>query len=78
MIADHVYVATQPVEEPPRMSGYIALMEQFGPMADNLVLASDDPHWDADDPGATLPHILPEELNHKIRFANAARLYGLA
>ena len=78
VIAEHVYVATQPVEEPPRMSDYAALMEQFGPMTDNLLLASDYPHWDADDPGVTLPHILPEELKHKIRFANAARLYGLA
>ena len=47
-------VATQPVEEPPRMSDYAALMEQFGPMTDNLLLASDYPHWDADDPGVAL------------------------
>ena len=77
VIADHVYVATQPVEEPPRMSDYAALTEQFGPMTDNLRLASDYPHWDADDPGVTLPHVLPEELKHKIRFANATRLYRL-
>ena len=77
VIADHVFVATQPVEEPPRVSDYVALMEHFGQMTNNLMLSSDYPHWDADDPGVVLPHVLPEELKRKIRYDNAARLYGL-
>ena len=59
------------VRRPP--SDYVREHVRIG----NLLPASDYPHWDADDPGVALPHVLPEELKHKIRFANAARLYGL-
>jgi predicted TIM-barrel fold metal-dependent hydrolase len=78
IICEHLYLSTQPIEEPPRAADFHRLLEHFGPLADHLLLASDYPHWDADDPGVTLPHVLPEELKHNIRYANAARLYGLA
>ena len=45
-------------------------------MADHLLMASDYPHWDSDNPDIVLPHTLPEELKTRIRYDNAAALYG--
>jgi len=74
-IREHVYVTTQPVEEPHKPEYFAQMLEQFGDMADHLLFASDYPHWDADDPDFALPAQISEEWKAKIHYANAAKLY---
>src|SRR5215210_1311162 len=54
-VRGHVYVATQPMEEPSRGAFFFQMLEQYGDMADQIVFASDYPHWDADDPDGAFP-----------------------
>jgi predicted TIM-barrel fold metal-dependent hydrolase len=77
-IQEHVFVCTQPMEEPHRPRQFHQLLEHFGPAVDNILFATDYPHWDADDPDESFPVALSPELQQKIYFDNAARLYGLA
>ncbi len=77
VIAEHVYVTTQPIEEPNRPEDFLRLLEHFGDTADHLLIASDYPHWDGDDPDLVLPSALSEEAKRGIRYDNARALYGL-
>ena len=77
-VQEHVYVCTQPMEEPHKAKHFNQLLEHFGPAVDRIVFATDYPHWDADDPDLAFPVRLPPELEKKIYFENAAKLYGLA
>ena len=54
-IRDHVWLTTQPMEEPPNREHLLDLVEWVG--WDRLLFASDYPHWDFDDPTQTLPAI---------------------
>jgi uncharacterized protein len=76
-VRGHVYVATQPMEEPNRGAYFFQMLEQYGDMVDQIVFASDYPHWDADDPDGAFPVSLPPDLQQKIYFDNAAKLYEL-
>jgi uncharacterized protein len=76
-IREHVYVTTQPMEEPHRPRSFHDLLEQFGDLTDHLLFASDYPHWDADAPDECFPVALDDDLLRKIYFDNAAALYGL-
>ncbi len=75
-IREHVYLTTQPMEEPPKPRYFREMLDHFGG-ADRLMFASDYPHWDADNPDEALPPQLPPEVRQKIYFDNAAELYGL-
>ena len=77
IIAEHVYVCTQPIEEPPRRRDLDTMFEHYGAMTRNVLLASDYSHWDGDDPHVVLTASLPAELQARIRYDNAAELYGL-
>jgi len=76
-IREHVYLTTQPVEEPHKPQQFLELIEQFGDMVDHILFASDYPHWDSDDPDFALPNLLPDDLVQKIHFDNAKKLYNL-
>jgi predicted TIM-barrel fold metal-dependent hydrolase len=76
-VHEHLYVCTQPMEEPHKPRYFLQMLEHFGPSADHVVFATDYPHWDADDPDLAFPVQLPPELQQKIYFDNAAALYGL-
>jgi predicted TIM-barrel fold metal-dependent hydrolase len=76
-VRQNVYVTTQPMEEPNRPRYFLDLLDQFGDLVDHVLFASDYPHWDADEPDESFPVALPPELQRKIYFANAAKLYGL-
>jgi predicted TIM-barrel fold metal-dependent hydrolase len=77
-VRQHVYASTQPMEEPHKPAYFFHLLEQFGDLADHILFASDYPHWDYDDPDAAFPVSLPPDVQKKIYFDNAARLYNLA
>ena len=55
-IREHVYLTTQPVEEPHKPQQFVQLLEHFGDMTSNILFASDYPHWDSDDPDFALPN----------------------
>jgi uncharacterized protein len=76
-IRDHVYLTTQPVEEPHKPQQFVQMLEHFGDMVSNILFASDYPHWDSDDPDFALPSILPDDVLQAIQFDNAKKLYSL-
>jgi predicted TIM-barrel fold metal-dependent hydrolase len=73
-IAEHVRFTSMPVEDAPP-EAMVRSLELSG--ADRmLMLASDYPHWDADDPTRALPGLAPE-VEARIYHQNAGELYGL-
>src|SRR3954471_19546110 len=66
-IQDHVFMTTQPVEEPGKPAHFLQMIEQFGDMVNNLIFASDYPHWDSDDPDFALPNSLPDDTKAMIQ-----------
>jgi predicted TIM-barrel fold metal-dependent hydrolase len=76
-VREHVYLTTQPVEEPHKPAYFLQMVEQYGDMIDHLLFASDYPHWDADDPDFALPNYLPAKIRRKIQFENARALHRL-
>jgi len=76
-VREHLYLTTQPVEEPHKPAYFLQLVEQYGDMIDHLLFASDYPHWDADDPEFALPGYLPAKIRRKIQFENARALHRL-
>jgi hypothetical protein len=77
IICEHVYLSTQPMEEPAQARQFFQLLAHFGDAADHLLFASDYPHWDWDAPETCFPVTLPMEWQQKIYFDNAAALYRL-
>ena len=77
IIAERVFVTTQPIEEPARPADFLRLLEHFGEMKSHILLASDYPHWDGDNPDVVLPHSLSDDMKQGIRYDNARALYGL-
>src|SRR5207249_784032 len=61
-IREHVYLTTQPVEEPPKREHLLQLLEQFGDMHTHILFASDYPHWDAESPDFAIPSYLPASI----------------
>ena len=56
-IRQHIWVTTQPMEEPEDRQHLFDTMEWIG--WDRLLFASDYPHWDFDDPFRAFPAGLP-------------------
>jgi len=77
-VAEHVYFATQPVEEPEKREYFGGIFEQFPALVDRLAFSSDYPHWDGDEPARALPLLRDRELRYKVLLHNGRRLYGLA
>jgi hypothetical protein len=76
-VREHVWLTTQPVEEPHKPQQFLQLMEHFGDMVDHILFASDYPHWDSDDPDFAVPNFLPDDVKQKIYADNGRKLYGL-
>ena len=75
-VREHVWLTTQPIEEPHRPEQFHQLLEQLD-MDDRLMFATDYPHWDFDAPDQALPPRLAPELERKIMADNARALYRL-
>jgi predicted TIM-barrel fold metal-dependent hydrolase len=76
---DHVWYATQPIEEPERpehLDGVYRMMEESG-FGANLMYASDYPHWDFDAPTEVMSGHHPMERRRRILGENASKLYGI-
>ncbi len=76
LIRDHVWLTTQPIDEPPRERDFAAMLEQAG-MSDHILFATDYPHWDFDAPDRALPRTLGQDVREAIMHGNAHRLYRL-
>jgi predicted TIM-barrel fold metal-dependent hydrolase len=72
---EHVRFSTQPLEHTDGRDETLFEMLEAAGAPDNLVFASDYPHWDFDDPGFMLNR-LPEAWRAKVLHENAAELYG--
>jgi hypothetical protein len=73
-IREHVWVSTQPMEEPEVGRHLKDVMGWIG--WDRILFATDYPHWDFDDPRAALPATLPEGTRRDIYGGNARKVYG--
>ncbi len=74
-LEEHVRFTSMPVEDAPLAAQLVKSLE-LSDAGRLLMLASDYPHWDADDPLRALPR-LPAELERRIFYENASELYGL-
>jgi len=74
-IKEHVYLTTQPIEEPQRPEHLALLLEMSG-MESRVMFSSDYPHWDFDNPRMALA-AFDRNARRQIRFDNAAQLYGI-
>ncbi|HEY3078875.1 MAG TPA: amidohydrolase family protein [Chloroflexota bacterium] len=75
-VREHVYFSIRPTEESSRADQLLKLIDHLG-FDDRIVFASDYPRGGlADSPEGALPAGLPEELEHKLLYANAYALYA--
>jgi len=74
-IREHVFVTTQPMEEPEDRRQLRDVIAWIG--CDRLLFASDYPHWDFDDPFRALPAEIPAESRGQILSGNARAVYRL-
>ncbi|MEF3311262.1 amidohydrolase family protein [Paenibacillus sp. GYB004] len=71
----HMKVTSQPIELPPQKEMFMPMMEAIY-ARENLMFASDYPHWDFDSPLLAFPK-MDEEMKERIFYQNAAELYRL-
>ena len=74
-VRDHIWVTTQPVEEPERAGDMLATLEWIG--WDRVMFSTDYPHWDQDDPRYAFKVAIPEANKKKLFRDNALAFYGL-
>ncbi|MDQ0799501.1 amidohydrolase family protein [Arthrobacter sp. SLBN-112] len=74
-IYDHVWASTQPIDEPQNPRHLQEIIEEFCP--DNVLFASDYPHFDFDSPETVFPASFSPELKEKIFRTNGMRFFGL-
>ena len=63
------------MEEPERARQFLDVMSWIG--FDRLLIATDYPHWDFDDPAFALPRSLTSEQRFAIASGNARNVYRL-
>ncbi len=74
-IKQHVWLTTQPMEEPDPRERLLDAIEWIG--WDRLLFATDYPHWDYDDPAYAFPLQVPEAKRRALFRNNARDLYRL-
>ena len=73
VLRQHVWLTTQPMEEPEDPAHLRDCIAWIG--WDRLLFATDYPHWDYDDPERVLPMVNDEEKRRKFFLDNAVKLY---
>jgi predicted TIM-barrel fold metal-dependent hydrolase len=73
----HLWLTTQPIEEPNRPGQFAEVYEQFvqAGLAERLMFSSDYPHWDFDAPDSAIPHAIPADAREAIFSGNALGCY---
>jgi predicted TIM-barrel fold metal-dependent hydrolase len=75
-IREHMWVTTQPVEEPPDPRDLLAVFDEMGG-TDRVMFSTDYPHWDFDDPTRAIRARLDDDRRAAIFGGTAMALYGL-
>ena len=75
VIREHVWLTTQPMEEPEHRRHLADTWEWIGD--DRLIFATDYPHWDYDEPAEALPIRLGDEARANLFRENARAVYGV-
>jgi uncharacterized protein len=76
--AKHIWLTTQPMEEPQRPEQFLQILEHAPWLQDRLMFSTDYPHWDFDAPNEALPKVkLPDGFGAKLMAENARQLYKL-
>ena len=73
-IREHVWLTTQPIEEPETPAAFQRLLGDLA-LDDHIMFSTDYPHWDFDAPDAAIPASVPPETRRKIMAENARSLY---
>lgn len=74
-VRDHVWFATQPIDEPENPRHLTAVLRELG--TENVVFSTDYPHWDFDNPARVLPKDLTADERDGILGGNARRVFRL-
>jgi predicted TIM-barrel fold metal-dependent hydrolase len=74
-IREHVWLTTQPMEEPDPKSRVLDTFDWIG--WDRMLFATDYPHWDYDDPAHVLPVGVDQARRRNFFRENARAVYGL-
>jgi uncharacterized protein len=76
--AEHIWLTTQPMEEPQRPEQFLEILEHAPWLQDRLMFSTDYPHWDFDAPNEALPKVkMPDGFPAKLMAENARQLYKL-
>jgi predicted TIM-barrel fold metal-dependent hydrolase len=76
--AEHIWLTTQPMEEPQKPEQFVQILEHAPWLQDRLMFSTDYPHWDFDSPNEALPKVkLPDGFGAKLMAENARQLYKL-
>ena len=75
VIRRHIWLTTQPMEEPETREQLTDIMEWIG--WDRLLFASDYPHWDFDDPFRAFPASISDAYKRQILTENGKSVYRL-
>jgi hypothetical protein len=77
-VRQHLWLTTQPIEEPEHPDHFVQIYEQFvaAGMGRKLMFSSDYPHWDFDAPDRAIPHSLAEDAREGIFSGNALECYS--
>jgi len=76
-VREHLWVTTQPMEEPHDPRQVLDVFAHLGG-TDRVMFSTDYPHWDFDDPWRAFGVSLPEPARQAVFAGNARALYGLA
>jgi uncharacterized protein len=75
---EHIWLTTQPMEEPQRPEQFLQILEHAPWLQDRLMFSTDYPHWDFDAPNEALPKVkMPDGFAAKLMAENARQLYKL-
>ena len=74
-LREGLWISTQPMEEPERARQLLDVIDWIG--HERLLIATDYPHWDFDDPSQALPRSLPQDQRRAICSGNARQVYRL-
>lgn len=75
MVFDHVFLTTQPIEEPANRAHLDQMLAMF-PADRMLMFSTDYPHWDGDTPDFTGRN-LPAGIRDQVMYKTAQKLYGI-
>ena len=73
-IREHIWVTTQPIEEPERPADMLSTIEWIGP--ERVMFSTDYPHWDQDDPRYAFPFRMTEAERQALFQGNARALFN--